>query len=76
MSIESRCPRCGLFHGFFPEEIAKECLAVKRVSFRGYVYGPNGLTVSHPGIESIEFVSPEDQSKLIDQSIGVKPNEH
>jgi len=69
MDSLSKCPHCGAYHDWKPEN----CMAVKKISYRGYVYGPNGGTVSHPGIESIEYVSLEEQLELRRLNGGLLP---
>lgn len=58
------CIHCGRTHGTTPYAIATECRAVKEVRYQGDVH-VNGFTTSFAGITSIEYVSLEDQDRLI-----------
>lgn len=59
----SVCVHCGRTHGTDANSIAQHCAAVKAVHYCGYVYD-GGCIVSHPGIDSIEYVDIESQIML------------
>lgn len=67
----TKCTRCGAYHDWNPDN----CLAVKKVTYHGYIYGEHGVTVQHPGITSVEYVSVEEQQELQRQNINAKPPE-
>jgi hypothetical protein len=64
-----KCVRCGAYHDWYPHN----CLAVKKITYRPYVYGSDGHTVSHSGIESVEYVSVEEQQKLLRMNENAQP---
>lgn len=66
-----KCVHCGAYHGFDPDE----CLAIKKITYRPYVYGPNGNTVSHAGIDSIEYFDLTTQRDLQELNRNAQPPE-
>lgn len=59
-----QCQHCGLSHPAQNlEDIAKFCMAVKKVETTGYIYD-HGSVVSHPFVKSIEYFGPEEQRRI------------
>ncbi len=68
----AKCVRCGDIHGTSDVEIAKDCRAVKKVTYQGYIYGANNVTVSYPGITSIEYIDLDQQQTLLSMNWDVQ----
>lgn len=66
-----RCQHCGLFHPSNNlEEIAKYCMAVKKIEYSPYMYD-HGSVVSHSGIKSIEYFDLDQQRKIFEEAARV-----
>ncbi len=66
-----KCTHCGALHLANGNDWATRCLAVKKVIPHGYVYGPDGITVSHPTMD-VEYLSLDEQLKLLEMNKDVK----
>lgn len=64
-AMRAKCTHCGAFH--YPGS-AIHCLAVRGFHRHDYVYDGSGHTTSYPGIDFVEYISIDEQLRLLEMN--------